>query len=134
MSVVDASVWVSRLLPQDVHHSASMSWLKQQTAQAERLVVPVLALVEVSGAIAHRTGKPELAHRAIRQLLRIPTLHIVATDYQLGMAATRVAADLQLRGADAVYVALAHELAVPLVSWDKEQRERARQLITVLSP
>jgi predicted nucleic acid-binding protein len=29
MVVVDASVWVSRLVPQDAHHEASKRWLEE---------------------------------------------------------------------------------------------------------
>ena len=33
MTVVDASVWVSRLVPQDVHHEASRGWLAHHLAR-----------------------------------------------------------------------------------------------------
>jgi predicted nucleic acid-binding protein len=39
-----------------------------------------------------------------------------------------------MRGADAVYIAAAATLGLPLVTWDVEQRERAREVIDVFVP
>jgi predicted nucleic acid-binding protein len=88
----------------------------------------------IAGAIARRTGKPELAHRALEGILRVPNLRLVSTDPRLGREAARLAADLCLRGADAMYVAVAHQLDVPLITWDREQRERAGQVVSVCTP
>lgn len=134
MTVVDASVWVSRLVAQDVNHQVSRQWLETQMAQGQRLIAPVLLLAEIAGAIARRTGSSELARQAIDQILQIPNFHIVTIDYELGQTATKLAAELYLRGADAIYVALAYRLGVPLVSWDAEQLERASKLIQAARP
>jgi predicted nucleic acid-binding protein len=40
-----------------------------------------------------------------------------------------MAADLGLRGADAIYVALAHQLNVPFVTWDQEQLDRTSSAV-----
>ncbi len=134
MKVVDASVWVSRLVPGDVHNKASRDWFERYTSVGGRLVSPVLLLTEVAGAIARRTGKPELAHQAVKRLLNIPSLRLVASDQQLGTAAARLAADLRLRGADAMYVAVAYRLNIPLVTWDREQLERTQNFIVAYTP
>ena len=108
--VVDASVWVSRLVPQDAHHAISRQWLEQYIADGGLVVAPVLLLAEISGAIARRTGEPDLARRALEGILRVPNLRLVSTDPRMGKSAARLAADLRLRGADAMYVAVAHHL------------------------
>jgi predicted nucleic acid-binding protein len=132
--VVDASVWVSRLVPQDVHHQASRRYLEKRAAAGDPLVAPVLLLAEVAGAIARRTGAPELGRRALEGLLRFPGLRLVTMDRHLGQEMARLAADLQLRGADAAYVAVAVRLSLPLVTWDREQALRAAPRIPVLTP
>ena len=133
-AVIDASVVVSFLVPEDSHHASSRRWLRQQLYNATPLVVPILLLTEVGGAIARRTQDAELAHRAVAQLQRLSALRIVAVDHRLGFLATELAVDLRLRGADAVYVALAAQLDLPLVSWDREQRERASARANVMMP
>lgn len=131
MIVVDASVWVSMLVPQDVNHEVSRRWLKSQTEKGRRIVGPILMLTEVAGAIARRTGSSYMAQTAINKIIEIPHLQIVAIDYKLGQTATNMAANLRLRGADALYVAVAHQLDAPLASWDQEQLERASSVITI---
>lgn len=134
MRVVDASVWVARLVPQDVHYQASCLWLEATIARGGRLISPILLLAEVSGAVARRTGDAALAERAVEGVLRVPKLGLVPTDSRLGRMAAQLAADLSLRGADALYVALAYHLSVPLVTWDRQQRERASARVTVCAP
>ena len=55
-------------------------------------------------------------------------------DVSLVQIAIDVATDLQLRAGDAIYVALAHQLNIPLVSWDKEQLQKASTLVTTYTP
>jgi predicted nucleic acid-binding protein len=134
MMVVDASVWVSRLVPQDIHHTASRRWLERRVADGELLSAPMFLLSEVAGAISSRTGEPALARQAVERLTRFPALRLVSVDQRLGKESARLAADLRMRGADAVYVALARLLNVPLVTWDDEQMTRGREVIQAQLP
>jgi predicted nucleic acid-binding protein len=103
-SIVDASVWVSRLVSLDVHQALSRQWLEQQMAEAAHLVSPVLLLSEVAGAISRRTGDPALARQAINNLLRLPALRIVPIDHHLGSDSAYLAADLGLRKNSSLYL------------------------------
>jgi len=134
MVVVDASVWVSRLVPQDARHEASKCWLEEFTAREGMIVAPVLLLLEVAGAISRRTGEPTLAHKAVCQLQRPGRLRIVPLDRRLALTAAHLAAELGLRGADATYVAVAQQLGIPLLTWDEDQKEKAGKAIQVLFP
>ena len=132
--VVDASVVVSRLLPHDVHHDASRRWLTRHVEEGGVVISPALLLPEVAGAVARRTGVPRLARHAVGALLSLPALRLISVDAALARAGARIAAQLHLRGADALYVAAAADLRLPLVTWDVEQHERAANLVEVLSP
>jgi predicted nucleic acid-binding protein len=134
MIVIDASVWVSRLVSGDVHHEASRRWLAEQIAQGMPIVGPSLLLAEIAGAISRQTGRPRLARSALRLLERVPGLRLLPLDQRLGTMAGQLAATLGLRGADAVYVATARMLGVPLMTWDLEQRERGGRVVSVRSP
>ena len=132
--VVDASVWVSRLVPDDLFHTASRRWLTQHNLDGGQLVAPALMPAEVVGAISRRTGNPALATRALNHLLQLPGLRLVALDRRLGKAAAQLAAEVGLRGADAVYAALAQHLSIPLVTWDEEIGQRAGDRVTIIRP
>jgi len=132
--VVDASVVVSRLVPHDLHHAASQAWLARHVADGGLVIAPALLLPEVAGAVARRTGASRLARDAVEAVLNLPGLRLVPVDDALARVAAGLAGRLRLRGADAVYIAAAATLRVPLVTWDTEQRERAIRVIEVLAP
>lgn len=132
--VVDASVWVSRLVIGDVHHARCQMWFQAQATNGDLLVAPVFVLAEVAGAISRRTGHRMLAHRAVGLLQKLASLRLVSLDASLAGLAAQLAADHALRGADAVYVATALRLGLPLVTLDGEQLHRAQAIISAMSP
>lgn len=132
--VTDASVWVARLIPQEPKHAACVAWWASFDAASDQIVAPVLLLSEVCGAISRRTGKPTLARQVLRTLLDAPELTFVMMDRELGEYAAQLAANLGLRGADAVYIALAHRLRVPLLSLDDEHSTKAGRTVRVVRP
>lgn len=133
-AVVDASVWVSRLVQGDTNHARCQAWFQTQTSDGSLLVAPALVLPEVAGAISRRTGQPTLAHRAVSVMQGLPALRLVSVDSSLAGLAAQLAADHALRGADAVYAATASQLGLPLVTLDREQHQRARSIVSTISP
>jgi predicted nucleic acid-binding protein len=132
--VVDATVWVSRFLPQDDFHERSRRWLSTHTAAGGRTVAPLLLPAAIAGAASRRTGDPSLARRAVEALLQLPALRLIPLDPRLGRAAADLAADPGMRGADALYVAAAHALHLPLLTWDRNQRDRADRVVAAFTP
>jgi predicted nucleic acid-binding protein len=132
--VVDASVVVSRLVTHDVNHEASRRWLTRHVAGGGLVIAPTLLLPEVAGAVSRRTGEPRLARRAVEAVLRVPGLRLITVDDVLARTAAALAGRLRVRGADAVYIAVAANLGLPLVTWDIEQRDRGARLVEVLTP
>lgn len=132
--VIDASVWIGALHVQDAHHAASTRWLNQHLTGATQLVTPTLALAEVAGAIRRRTGSVASGNRVIADIAALPGLDLVPLDIALASEAAALAADRALRGADAVYVAVARRLGLPLVTWDEEIHTRCAGVIRVVYP
>lgn len=134
MHVVDASVWVSRFLPGDEHHLASREWLAAGMGHARGLVSPALVLPEVAGAISRRTDSIGLGSKAAKLIESLPGCRLVPVDGPLAEIAAKLAAELHLRGADAVYLAVSYRLGIPLVTWDHEQLARGERVAAVLTP
>lgn len=98
------------------------------------MIAPALLLAEVGGALARRMGNPTFGHRAVSSMLRLTMVRLVSVEQQLDLRAAQLAADLRLRGADAVYVAVAESFGIPLVTWDREQLTRTGGRITAHTP
>lgn len=131
--VVDASVWASILMAQDSNHIASLNWWQIYTSAGGILLAPQLLLVEVSAAIARQTKQESLARQAVSYIPTSRRMQLISDDILI-LDAAALAAQLSLKGADAMYVAAAHQKAVPLVSWDREQLSRSTVLPAQFSP
>jgi predicted nucleic acid-binding protein len=134
MTVTDASLWVSRFLTDDTFHKASHSWLRKTLAAGLTIVAPTHLLAEVAGAVARRTGSSQLGYKIAQQIRRVPTMQLVAIGVDLGEFAAEIASVYRLRGADALYVAVAYQLRMPLVSWDQEQVRRVAGFVDAYTP
>ena len=134
MIVVDASVWVSSFVAQDEHFATSAAWLRRQIEVGQRFIVPTLLMAEVAGAIRRRTNSESWATQVVQRLTNITLIRWISVDHVLASAAAQLAIDLRLRGADAIYVAVAARFQIPLVSWDREHLERSQPLISAYSP
>ncbi len=134
MYVVDASVWVSYFMQTEETHSASRDWVSQQTDAGTPILGPSHVLAEISGAVSRRTGREELGRVSSTVISRLPDFQLIPIERELADVSASVAAGMKLRGADAVYVALALLMNAPLVTWDSEQLTRAALIIETLSP
>ena len=97
--VVDASVWVSRLVTRDIFHEFVKEWMEPRGSDGMIFLSPALLLPEVAGAIARPTVDSRFARQARESLQSLTSLRIVEMDQSLVGDAARLAADLGLRGA-----------------------------------
>lgn len=130
--VVDASVVVSLHHAADKFHHRCTRWLREALTHGVELHAPGLLIVEVAAAIRRLTGDETLAAESIRGLA--DWLQLYPLDRQRAETAAAVAARTGVRGADAVYLALARELREPLVTLDRQQLERGEALVEVQRP
>jgi predicted nucleic acid-binding protein len=134
MIVVDASVWVSILLDIDLFHRQSYLWFEEYDRFSGEMAAPSLLLPEVAAGLTRRTGDAVAGREATQYLTSLGNLYIIPIDHRLASVAAELAADYHLRGADAVYAALAYSLGVPLLSWDNQQMTRMQKVIKAGTP
>ena len=134
MFVVDASVHIADMRPSEPHHREARAFLDHVRRTGVAAYGPIIVLVEVAAGIARGTGRPSLARRLTLLLRRVPNFIFVPVDEMLGDLAAEVAAAQQVRGCDAVYIALAQQLSAILVTLDAEQRQRAPAAVLARTP
>lgn len=134
MIVADASFWVAAFLAQDAHHDQCARLLRRMVTDAIPVSSPTLALVEVAGALARRTGSQPLAESALRYLKGQSWLTLSPLSNALAETAVGIAITCSLRGADAVYVALARQESAPLITLDDEMLKRSARAILAMTP
>ena len=129
--VVDATIWVARLVPKDVFYNPVKEWMSVRLEANDQFLAPSLLLAEIGGAISRRTS-PSLGLKAIDQVEHLPGLQLVEMENSLLREAANLAAELGLRGADSTYVAVAARLDLPLTTLDIDQREKAAKRVEIL--
>ena len=122
--VVDASVWVARLVSEDSFYEPVKTWMAARLENDDQFLAPSLLLAEIGGAISRRTT-PSLGLKAVEQIQNLPGLQLVDMEHSLLREAAQLAAELGLRGADSTYVAVAARLDLPLMTLDIDQRAKA---------
>jgi predicted nucleic acid-binding protein len=134
MYVIDASVLVADVRPQEPGHVDAHALLGQIAASGWVVYLPVIALAETASAISRATGRPDLARRLATALQALPYYRFVPVDGALGESAAHIAADFAIRGCDSVYVALARREAATLITLDAHQLERAPADVAARTP
>lgn len=131
---IDASVFVAAARAPDVHHATSLQFLRQVEEQTANLFCPTLVLAECSAAIARQTDSPILAERTVVLIERLPRLLLVPLDVSLARRAAQIAMAYRLRGADAVYAAVAGAFNATLITWNTEMLQRSSAAVPTMIP
>jgi predicted nucleic acid-binding protein len=134
MPVVDASVCVALFHSDDPGHPASRRWLAERRDEDEPIVSPVILLAEVAAALGRGLGDADLARRAVLLLRGRHLLELFPVTEALAALAAQIAAEQKIRGCDAIYVALASQLEMELVTQDGQQLERGAAVVATRTP
>jgi predicted nucleic acid-binding protein len=134
MPVVDASVCTAFFNARELQHVRSRSWFLEARRGEELVVAPVILLAEVAAALGRGLGDAELADYAVSVLRSRRWVELFPVTQALGTRAARIAAQQKIRGCDAIYVALAQQLGMELVTLDRDQLDRGANIIPTRTP
>ena len=134
MFTIDVSVFLNAILADEASHAESSAFVLHVREAGAPIYEPTLLLPELAGAISRGRSDIALAQRFTAELTRLPNLQLVALDTGLAQQAVEIAAMHRLRGADAVYAAVARRYATVLVTRDREQRDRLAAVVTTRWP
>ena len=134
MFTIDASVHINAVNPAEEGSAESQAFLKQLRDQAWPMFSPTLLLVEVATAVARAQNDSEHGIAIAQAIRGIPNQVWIPLDGALAEDATRLGAEHRLRGADAIYAAVALRYRTTLITLDRQQLERLSPTMTVLTP
>jgi predicted nucleic acid-binding protein len=131
--VLDASVAIASLRPQEPRYQAARARLRRLASGDDVAVLPSLFVAEVAGALA-RLGFDPAAIEAFLGALTAPPHEVVTVGSKRAHAAAHIAVATKLRGADATYVWLAAREGVPVCTLDREMVARGGTACQVIAP
>ena len=134
MITIDASVLVAAASPDDPAGPDAAAFIGAALTDGLAIHQPTLTLVEVSAAVARRTGDEGLAMEAGAALLSMPGLVLHPLDLEASADASALAGRLHLRAADSVYAATAARQATTLVTLDSDLLARSGSVVDAVTP
>lgn len=134
MPVVDASVCTAFFNARELQHVPSRVWFREARKGEELVVAPVILVAEVAAALGRGLADPELADDAVDILLARRWVELFPVTQSLATRAAKIAAEQKIRGCDAIYVALAQQLGMELVTLDGDQLDRGAAVVQTRTP
>lgn len=134
MFCVDASVLTSAFIETEPHSQRSKEFLSKARDGDIKIFLPEIAVVEVTSGIFRATKREDLALKFLGAVRAASNFNFVAVDQRLANRASGVVTITELRGADAIYVALAMAYGITLITLDRDQLRKAKKLIQVKEP
>lgn len=134
MLTIDANVFIAASSPTEKAHADSDLFLSRIRQDKLFLYCPTLLLPEIVSGIIRPTSSVVVAQLTLIGVQNFPLMHWAKLTRARAEAAVQMAESCRLRGADAVYVAVAQEFGTTLVTWDAEVLARGTGAASVLSP
>lgn len=120
--------------PHEAGHAESLAILAAIQHGGDPVIVPTLLLPEIASAVARASHDNAGALQYANATAALPHLTLVSLTPTTARHAAELAAHHRVRGADAVYLAVARRYGTTLVSRDEEQRSRGSAVVTCLTP
>jgi len=131
---IDASVHISAVNAAEADSAASQAFLALVQQRQFPLICPTLLVVEVAAAVARALDDAGRATALAEALRSYPNQTLVPLDEILADRAAQLSAKAHLRGADAVYAAVARQYGTTLVTLDRQQLERLPTVLMAIRP
>ena len=131
---IDASVFVAAGRPSEPGFADSRALLHALRQNDIPLIEPALLITEIAAAFRRADGNPATARSYALAIRSLPRLTLLAIDGRLAERATVLAVEYALRGADAIYVAVALQYGARLITLDREQLERSPKAVSACRP
>jgi predicted nucleic acid-binding protein len=122
---IDASVWIAAADATDKFHQPSRELLRKVVADGIAVIQPAFGRTEVACALARRLRDGAQGQQLTHSLMNRMVTSEIAMDVAFLTATEDIGTSLFLRGADALYAAVAQQSQGPLISWDNEHLQRA---------
>ena len=127
-------VRIGRIQATDSNHALARAWVDAHLRSGGLFVAPYIITIEVGAVVSRNTKNRQDARTAVAQLLALPYMRFVSMDTALVDRACDLAIAHELASADALFVAVANGLGLPLVTFDRALLRLPSQLVQKVRP
>lgn len=132
--VIDSNIFVSSLDPKDIFHAECYPILEKILTLEIEALCPSLVLVEVTCVLRRRTNSESLAVAVYKNLSQMPAINWLDITLEVAERASMLGAMTGLKGGDSILLQVAEQYGIPLLTKDKEIKQKSPKGIVVLEP
>lgn len=132
--VIDSSIFVSSLDPKDTFHKECQPILEKILTFEIEALCPSLVLVETTCVLRRRTNSEGIPVAIYQNLARMPAINWLDITLEVAERASMLGAETGLRGGDTIVLQVAEQYGIPLLTKDKEIKQKSPKGIMVLEP
>ena len=132
--VVDSCIFVSSLDRNDIFHSECYPIFEKIVNHEIGALCPAIVLAETICALRRKTNSEEIALRVYRNLAFLPGIKWLDININTVERACLLGVKVGLKGGDAIVLQVAEQYNIPLLTKDKEIKEKSPKHILVLDP
>lgn len=134
MFCIDASVIISAARGTEADSNRSIEFLNTIRQERQRVFLPEIAITEVASGLFRATKDAPFSKTFTDTLRAVPNFIYISVDRRLTDSAVSIICKTGLRSADALYVALAYEYNLTLVTLDREQLRKGKTIVPTRLP
>ena len=132
--VVDSCIFISSLDRNDIFHSECYPIFGKIVNLEIDALCPAIVLAETICALRRKTNSEEIALRVYRNLAFLPGIKWLDISINAVERACFLGVKTGLKGGDAIVLQVAEQYNIPLLTKDKEIKEKSPKHILVFDP
>lgn len=132
--VIDSNIFVSSLDPEDIFHDECYPILEKILTFEIEALCPSLVLVETTCVLRRRTNSEQIAVAIYKNLAQMPAINWLDINLEVAERASMLGAKTRLRGGDTIVLQVAEQYGIPLLTKDREIKQKSPKNIMVLEP
>jgi len=132
--VVDSNIFVSALDPKDIFHVECYLVFKHILDYEIEVISPNLVLVETVCVLRRRSGNEQFAHQLYEYLAFLKSINWLDITFDVAQQACIMGITTGLKAVDATILQVSEEFGIPLLTKDKEIKEKAPKSILIFEP
>jgi predicted nucleic acid-binding protein len=134
MYCLDASVIVSSQLKKEVFYFQSKRFLERVKREKIKIFLPEIVIPEIISGVFRGTQNKKLTLEFVSLLRELPNFLFIPVDAKLSNLAGSIITETGLKANDAIYVALAYDYDLELITLDKDQLEKGKKFVKTRMP
>ena len=132
--VIDSNIFIAALDPKDVFHTECYPIIERMLNLEIEALCPSLVLVETTCVLRRRTNDEAIAVAVYKSLAQLPSVNWLDITIEVAEGASMLGAKIGLKGGDAIVLQVAKQYGIPLLTKDKEMKQKAPIDILVFEP